>query len=588
MSIFTIIEGLVGLKKSKDRVVETNSTTTPLGSGGAFTGTFEKCLGYSMVSVVVRTNVAATDALVVEWSTDGVNVDAVNTFSVPANVGKIFTFGVISKFFRVRYVNGVSAQSYLRLQTILHVLPRKASTHRIADPIAGDDDAELMKSIVTGKDGDTFYNVRVSNDGALMVGGFHDVDGDLEALRVDGDNDLSVVTGRRSAKPVYIVPSTGTRSFWLSPFTGADVPAQITSSTSGPFAVGGQSLTINVNGTGNQIISFATRAATAGTSVSAEAPALTTAGDEKLKVSINGGAVVEIKLGKDLTSPQAIAAAIQTQIRALVPNGTNVTCDYGVTNAFRYTIKSGTTGASSSVVITNSGAGNVADELKLGVANGGVETQGRNANAYSASEVVELLSDVIQGSIPSVDANGRVLVETQTLGSSSTILVTSGGANTALGFPTTTQTGAAGSGATSLAVNASSASPQRFDVTKHPTRIFHVTRVVLQIRGPGAALKRFGSLTELTNGIVIQCRNGDEPIFDFGTFRTNAELIGRAVKGDLIVDAFDNNDELVVVHFDFEPGVRLRPGSLDTFRVMVRDNLSGLVSFTAHARGWLE
>jgi hypothetical protein len=46
----------------------------------------------------------------------------------------------------------------------------KPSSHRIQDPITDDDDAELSKSVITGKDeNDVFRNVNVTEDGYLAI-----------------------------------------------------------------------------------------------------------------------------------------------------------------------------------------------------------------------------------------------------------------------------------------------------------------------------------------------------------------------------------------------------------------------------------
>lgn len=145
-----------------------NSSTTPLGSSATFTGTFEDTLQYPTVSVVVFANQAGS--LIIEWSTDGTNVDANDTFSILASTGKQFSFGAMARYFRVRYVNGAVAQGAFRLQSVLHRTNIKPSSHRVAASIVDDDDAELGKVVLTGRalDGQ-YYNVQVDNQGRLVT-----------------------------------------------------------------------------------------------------------------------------------------------------------------------------------------------------------------------------------------------------------------------------------------------------------------------------------------------------------------------------------------------------------------------------------
>jgi hypothetical protein len=80
-----------------------------------------------------------------------------------------------------------------------------------------------------------------------------------------------------------------------------------------------------------------------------------------------------------LNSGALIAAAMQAAIRALGGAYTSVTVAYvGAPATDYYLITSGTTGATSSITITNATSNNVADNLKIGVANGGASTAGND------------------------------------------------------------------------------------------------------------------------------------------------------------------------------------------------------------------
>ena len=148
-----------------------NSSTTPLGAGANFTGTFEDVLEFGHLTIQVFTDQpSATDGLVVEWSSDGINIDDTDEYNVPANNGKVFTFGPQAKFFRVKYTNGAIVQGAFRLHVVKKPFSQKPSSHRIQDQIVSDDDAELVKAILTGQDENgNFVNVTVTSAGSLLI-----------------------------------------------------------------------------------------------------------------------------------------------------------------------------------------------------------------------------------------------------------------------------------------------------------------------------------------------------------------------------------------------------------------------------------
>ena len=99
--------------------------------------------------------------------------------------------------------------------------------------------------------------------------------------------------------------------------------------------------------------------------------------DDALDISVDGGAVVSVVLTlAGLTTGPAIEAELETKINsALLAAGQEgrVWVNF---NVDKYEVYSQSMGVDSSVVITDAGANNVADDLKLGVANSGVEAVG--------------------------------------------------------------------------------------------------------------------------------------------------------------------------------------------------------------------
>jgi hypothetical protein len=120
-----------------------------------------------------------------------------------------------------------------------------------------------------------------------------------------------------------------------------------------------------------------TTGATAGTSTSAASPSTdisTAANPQQLTVALCGLAPVSVSVNPSgLNTGSAIAAALQTALRAAFPWAGGLTVTYGAT----YVISChGSAGTAASVVVTAGASNDCTAALKLGVANGGVEVAG--------------------------------------------------------------------------------------------------------------------------------------------------------------------------------------------------------------------
>ena len=148
-------------------IVDTgNSSATPLGIGGVFTGTGIDVLNYAIIAVNIATDQdSATDGLSIQQSSDNVNWDHPDEFTINGGRPKNFTIQPYAQYMRVVYTNGAVGQTYFRLQVILKSVNIKPSSHRIADDIVSDDDAELVKSCIAVEtnDDNIFSNVNVQN-----------------------------------------------------------------------------------------------------------------------------------------------------------------------------------------------------------------------------------------------------------------------------------------------------------------------------------------------------------------------------------------------------------------------------------------
>ena len=148
-----------------------NSTLVNLGIDEVFTGTSIDTLDYSSVTISVYSDVAsATDGLEVQYSMDELDWHDGECYTIVAGANKFFTPTLQSKYMRVVYTNGGVATTDFHIHTTLRKVPQKWSSHNIDDSITDQDDAELVKSVQTGKDPNgTYRNVNVSVDGDMTI-----------------------------------------------------------------------------------------------------------------------------------------------------------------------------------------------------------------------------------------------------------------------------------------------------------------------------------------------------------------------------------------------------------------------------------
>ena len=154
-----------------NRVSSVNSTTSTLTANSTFTGSWEDVLEFSHITIqVIVSHVSATDGLQIQWSSDSSNIDGIDTFTIPANTGKVFTFGPQARYMRIVYTNNSTNQTSFRLHTVLKLHLQKPSTHRINDDLSPEDDAEIVKAVLTAEDNaGIFKNLRSDSAGRLLI-----------------------------------------------------------------------------------------------------------------------------------------------------------------------------------------------------------------------------------------------------------------------------------------------------------------------------------------------------------------------------------------------------------------------------------
>lgn len=173
-------DGLVVIQPNHISAV--NSSSSPLISNAIFTGQVEEITNYAIIFInVFADQPSATDGLCIQYSVDGVNFDFADCYTIPANTGKQFSVPCFTKYFRIKYVNGSVAQTIFRLQVKINTADALDSSHRIMETISEQDDARLVKAVITASNGTNFVNATATESGNLKI--------------TDAENSLAIAKG---------------------------------------------------------------------------------------------------------------------------------------------------------------------------------------------------------------------------------------------------------------------------------------------------------------------------------------------------------------------------------------------------------
>lgn len=151
-----------GLSDAVESVVSTaNSTTVNLANGAVFTGTSEEVRNYSQIQVsVFSSHASATNGLSLQQSSDGTNWDIVDTYTIPAATGKIFSLAPAARYFRLVYTNGGTLTTSLRIQVVYKRYSGKASSQRPQDARDNENDMEEVVAYQSVFNGTTWDRQR--------------------------------------------------------------------------------------------------------------------------------------------------------------------------------------------------------------------------------------------------------------------------------------------------------------------------------------------------------------------------------------------------------------------------------------------
>lgn len=151
-----------------------NEPTELLLANGVFKGLATDVSSHSSIGVWITSDVASADKGAVAQfsktgSTDDLDWHDGEAYTIIAGAEKFYTPTIQGKYFRIKYTNGTVDQGTFDIQVVMRSDLIKSSSHNINIPIAGEDDAELTKSVLTGLYDDAFINIEASVGGALKT-----------------------------------------------------------------------------------------------------------------------------------------------------------------------------------------------------------------------------------------------------------------------------------------------------------------------------------------------------------------------------------------------------------------------------------
>lgn len=209
-----------------------SQTTTPLGSGLAYTGAWVDISGCSGLAAFTYADVAsATDGLHIRFSDDASTVrDDSDPFTIPADNGQYQTITPSLKYAQVSYTNGSSAQATFLNQLHCHKAYMKPSSHRLGEKVTSQSDGELVKAAQAGEYNETlengvsgeFLNGRMSRRGSSLTTLFDPESG--RTAYVDQYDSLKTAEAVRLLGGNFI-GSTLNANIWTSTLVGSGTSA---------------------------------------------------------------------------------------------------------------------------------------------------------------------------------------------------------------------------------------------------------------------------------------------------------------------------------------------------------------------------
>ena len=148
-----------------------NSTTTPLGIDGVFTGVADDIKDYAAINISIWADQASAECgFSIEWSQDGTNWDEKMTVAIGASKVESYEFGVRARYFRLVYTNGAIAQGAFRLQVIYHPVRTREGARCLCVDIYEREFAKSVRAVLAAKKPNGIYtNIHATTGGNLKV-----------------------------------------------------------------------------------------------------------------------------------------------------------------------------------------------------------------------------------------------------------------------------------------------------------------------------------------------------------------------------------------------------------------------------------
>ena len=142
-----------------------NSTIVSLNAGEVFTGEWEEIKDMAIIKIFVHADQdSIEDGLIFQQSPDQ-DIISDDHYDYIAGTKKLYTVNPVAQYFRIKFTNGSSDQTKFVIQVTYSPVYAKPTTHRIGDVVTGNDDTELVTSIlkIRTNDDETYKNIDAQN-----------------------------------------------------------------------------------------------------------------------------------------------------------------------------------------------------------------------------------------------------------------------------------------------------------------------------------------------------------------------------------------------------------------------------------------
>jgi hypothetical protein len=148
----------------------TNSSTTPLGANGVFTGASFDAKDFATLSISVTSDrPSAVNGISVQYSQNGTNWDHIHAYTYVSG-GLSYNLPLEMRYIRIVYTNGAVAQTSFRLQSVMRRTEVPPSVYTLEQGLNDYTVASPTKSVIYGKTtggGGGYVAVKVNPSGAL-------------------------------------------------------------------------------------------------------------------------------------------------------------------------------------------------------------------------------------------------------------------------------------------------------------------------------------------------------------------------------------------------------------------------------------